>query len=386
VLLAGLKLGLTSFGGPIAHLGYFRREYVERRRWLTEAAFADLVALCQMLPGPASSQLGIAIGTLRAGYLGGLAAWVGFTLPSAIALTVFAILTSTVDVASAGWVEGLKLAAVAVVAQAVDAMARTLTPDIPRALIAGGAAIAMLLAPAPGLQVVVIVVGGLLGWRLLGRSRQIASASIPTRLNVRIGIGLLGVYGVLLVALPFVARAAASQVLAVADAFYRAGALVFGGGHVVLPLLRDAVVTPGWISEDRFLAGYGAAQAVPGPLFTFAAYLGAAFSQPPNGVLGAVIALVAIFVPSFLLVWGALPLWDRLRESASFAAALRGTNAAVVGILLAALVTPIATSALHEPVEVVLAVAGFVALMTGRVPPIVVVATSALVAQVGGLR
>jgi chromate transporter len=386
VLLAGLKLGLTSFGGPIAHLGYFRREYVERRRWLTDAAFADLVALCQMLPGPASSQLGIAIGTLRAGYLGGLAAWIGFTLPSAVALTVFAILTSSVDVASAGWVEGLKLAAVAVVAQAVYAMARTLTPDIPRALIAGSAAVAMLLAPAPGLQVVVIVVGGLLGWRLMGRNWQVASASIATRLNVRIGIGLLAVYGVLLVALPFVARAAATQVLAVADAFYRAGALVFGGGHVVLPLLRDAVVTPGWISEDRFLAGYGAAQAVPGPLFTFAAYLGAAFSQPPNGVIGAVIALVAIFVPSFLLVWGALPLWDRLRESASFAAALRGTNAAVVGILLAALVTPIATSALHDPVEVVLAAAGFVALMTGRVPPIVVVATSALVAQVGGLR
>jgi chromate transporter len=380
-----LKLGLTSFGGPIAHLGYFRREYVDRRHWLTETAYADLVALCQMLPGPASSQLGIAIGTLRAGYLGGVLAWFGFTLPSAIAMTAFALLTSNVDLTSAGWVEGLKLAAVAVVAQAVVAMARALAPDIPRAAMAGAATVAMLVAPAPSLQVLVIAVGGLLGWRFLRGSASIPRASIATRMNARVGLGLLALCGLLLLVLPLSLRLVSTSFLAVVDAFYRAGALVFGGGHVVLPLLHEAVVTPGWISEDRFLAGYGAAQAVPGPLSTFAAYLGAGFSQAPNGVPGAVIALFAIFLPSFLLIWGALPLWDRLRDSARFAAALRGTNAAVVGILLAALVTPIATSALHEPVEAALAGAGLLALLTGRVPPIAIVAAFALIAQVAGL-
>ena len=339
-----------------------------------------------MLPGPASSQLGIAIGTLRAGYLGCVLAWFGFTLPSAVAMTAFALLTSNVALTSAGWVEGLKLAAVAVVAQAVIAMARALTPDIPRALMAGAAAIAMLVAPAPSLQVLVIGVGGVLGWRVLrGSAPSAPRASIATRMNARVGLGLLGLYALLLVALPLSLRLVSSGVLAVIDAFYRAGALVFGGGHVVLPLLHEAVVTPGWISEDRFLAGYGAGQAVPGPLSTFAAYLGAGFSQAPNGVPGAVIALLAIFLPSFLLIWGALPLWDRLRDSDRFAAALRGTNAAVVGILLAALVTPIATSALHEPAEAALAGAGLLALWTGRVPPIAVVAAFALIAQVAGL-
>lgn len=352
---------------------------------MTEAAYADLVALCQMLPGPASSQLGIAIGTLRAGYVGGVLAWIGFTLPSAVALTAFALLTSSVDLTSAGWVEGLKLAAVAVVAQALVAMARALTPDIPRALMAAAAATAMLVAPAPSLQVVVIAMGAVVGWRFLRGDASAPRVSIATRLNSRVGLGLLGLYALLLVALPLSLRVVSSGVLAVIDAFYRAGALVFGGGHVVLPLLHEAVVTPGWIGEDRFLAGYGAAQAVPGPLSTFAAYLGAGFSQPPNGVPGAVIALVAIFLPSFLLIWGALPLWDRLRGSARFAAALRGTNAAVVGILLAALVTPIATGALHEPAETALAGAGLLALWSGRVPPIVVVAALALIAQVAGL-
>jgi chromate transporter len=339
-----------------------------------------------MLPGPASSQLGIAIGTLRAGYLGGVLAWFGFTLPSAIAMTAFALLTSNVDLTSAGWVEGLKLAAVAVVAQAVVAMARALAPDIPRAAMAGAATVAMLVAPAPSLQVLVIAVGGLLGWRFLRGSASTPRASIATRMNARVGLGLLALYGLLLLVLPLSLRLVSTSFLAVVDAFYRAGALVFGGGHVVLPLLHEAVVTPGWISEDRFLAGYGAAQAVPGPLSTFAAYLGAGFSRAPNGVPGAVIALFAIFLPSFLLIWGALPLWDRLRDSARFAAALRGTNAAVVGILLAALVTPIATSALHEPVEAVLAGAGLLALWSGRVPPIAVVAAFALIAQVAGLK
>lgn len=380
------KLGLTSFGGPVAHLGYFRREYVERRRWIDAATFGDLLALGQMLPGPASSQLGIAIGTLRAGYLGGLAAWLGFTLPSVIAMTGFALLTSNVDVASAGWVEGLKIAAVAVVAQAVYLMARTLTPDLPRAAIAVAAAVATLLAPVATLQVLVIVAGGALGWRFLRAGPAPRPSPLRPRLDRRLGAVLLAVFALLLVALPLADRLVANQALAVVDAFYRTGALVFGSGHVVLPLLHEAVVTPGWIGDDRFLAGYGAAQAVPGPLFTFAAFLGASFTDPPNGLAGAVIALVAIFVPSFLLVWGVLPFWDRLRGSASFASALRGTNAAVVGILLAALITPIATSALHSAAEVVLAVAAGLALWTGRVPPIAVVAGCAVVAQIAGMR
>jgi chromate transporter len=386
VLIVALRLGLTSFGGPVAHLGYFRREYVERRGWVDDATYGDLLALCQLLPGPASSQLGIAIGTLRAGYLGGLVAWMGFTLPSAILMTAFAMLTSSVDVASAGWVEGLKLAAVAVVAQAVYLMARTLAPDLPRATIAGAAAVAMLLAPVAALQVLVIVAGGALGWRFLRAGPAPSRGPIRPRLDARVGATLLSVFGGLLVALPLAHRLVADQTLAVVDAFYRASALVFGGGHVVLPLLHEAVVTPGWIGDDRFLAGYGAAQAVPGPLFTFAAFLGASFRDQPNGLGGAVVALVAIFLPSFLLVWGVMPFWDRLRGSRSFASALRGTNAAVVGILFAALITPIATSALHNPAEVVLAAGAGLALWTGRLPPIVVVAGTAVVAQVAALR
>lgn len=385
VLRTALRLGLTSFGGPVAHIGYFRREYVERREWLDATTFGDLVALSQLLPGPSSSELGIAIGTLRAGYLGGFAAWLGFTLPSAIALTAFALLTSSMDLATAGWVEGLKLAAVAVVAQAVYVMARTLTPDLPRVLVAGVAALAMLAAPTPALQVLVIAAGGLFGWRFLRAPGPIAAAR-PPRHSGRVAGAMLALFGLLLVGLPLAHAIVTDQTVAVVDAFYRTGALVFGGGHVVLPLLHTAVVTPGWISDDRFLAGYGVAQAVPGPLFTFAAFLGASFQMPPNGVAGALIALAAIFLPAFLLVWGVMPFWDRLRRSTAFGSALRGTNAAVVGVLLAALVTPIATSALHDPLEAGLAGVGAVALMTGRAPPIAVVAVMALVAQVLGLR
>jgi chromate transporter len=382
VLAVALKLGLTSFGGPIAHLGYFRREYVERRNWLDDEAFADLVALCQLLPGPASSELGIAIGTRRAGYLGGIAAWIGFTLPSAVALTAFALLTSGVDVGSAGWVEGLKLGAVAVVAQAVWSMARTLAPDLPRAALAAAAAMAMLIAPTPILQVVVIVGGGAIGWRLLRRESARAAEPVEPRLKRRVGVAFLALFAALLIALPLARSLTANQALAETDAFYRAGGLVFGGGHVVLPLLHSAVVTPGWVSDDRFLAGYGAAQAVPGPLFTFSAYLGASLGPEPNGIGGAAVALGAIFLPAFLLVWGALPFWETLRRSTSFAAALRGTNAAVVGILGAALITPIGTSALHSPVEVGVAAAALAALLSGRIPPIVVVTAAALAGQV----
>ena len=370
VLAVATRLGLTSFGGPIAHVGYFRREYVDRRGWLDDAAFGDLVALTQVLPGPASSQLGIAIGTLRAGYLGGVAAWIGFTLPSVVAMVALALLTTTTD-ASAGWVEGLKLAAVAVVAQAVVVMARTLTPDAPRILLAVIATIVVLLAPQPWVPILVIGVGGLIGWRFLrGPSSATTStaATAGSPVGGRRGVILLVAFGVLLVGLPIAVRLFDSQALAVAEAFYRSGALVFGGGHVVLPLLSDAVVTPGWVGEDRFLAGYGAVQAVPGPLFSFAGFLGASLRVGPSGVPGAILAVAAIFLPSFLLVWGTLPSWDRLRRSVTFAAALRGTNAAVVGILLAALITPVASSALHGPLDVALAAAGFAALWTGPGP------------------
>ncbi|MFI5261662.1 MAG: chromate efflux transporter [Candidatus Limnocylindrales bacterium] len=381
VLGAALRLGLTSFGGPIAHVGYFRREYVTRRGWLDEHAFGELVALCQLLPGPASSELGIAIGTLRAGRLGGLAAWVGFTLPSAIVLTAFALLTTGTDLSSAGWVEGLKLAAVAVVGQAVWSMGRTLAPDLPRAAMAVVAAVIMLLAPTPLLQVVVIVGGGAIGWRFLRGGGDHRPVAEPRPTGRRVSILCLSAFGLLLLALPLARAATGDQTIAVIDAFYRAGGLVFGGGHVVLPLLHAAVVPPGWISDGRFVAGYGAAQAVPGPLFTFAAYLGAALGPAPNGVPGAVIALGAIFLPAFLLIWGALPLLDLLRRSASFTAATRGTNAVVVGILGAALITPIGTAALHTPLEAGLAATGFLVLSTGRVPPIVLVAAAAAVGQ-----
>jgi len=386
VLLVALRLGLTSFGGPVAHLGYFRREYVDRRQWLDQGTFADLTSLCQLLPGPASSELGIAIGTLRAGHLGGLAAWLGFTLPSAAALTVFALLSSSANLATAGWVEGLKLAAVAVVAQAVLVMARTLTPDRLRASIAGLAAIAMLLAPLPALQVIVILAGGAIGWRLLRGDQPASPGRAHDAFDPRFGAACLAIGALLLVLLPLAHAVLTDQGLAVADAFFRTGALVFGGGHVVLPLLHSAVVGPGWIGDDRFLVGYGAAQAVPGPLFTFAAFLGASLQIGPTGVAGAVLALGSIFLPAFLLVWGVLPFWDRLRGSRAFAAVIRGVNAAVVGVLLAALVTPIGSSALHDPFEVALAAVGLLALTVGRLPPISVVAAAALAAQLLALH
>lgn len=380
-----LRLGLTSFGGPIAHLGYFRREYVERRRWLGEAAYADLVALCQLLPGPASSEVGIAIGTQRAGYLGGVAAWLGFTLPSAIALTAFALLTSGVDLSTAGWVHGLKLAAVAVVAQAVWSMARSLAPDVPRTVIALVAAAIAIVAPAvaplAAVQVALIVTGGVIGAAFLRREAVPLREREPVHLSRQFGAACLGLFATLLVALPLVQRALDSRPVAVFDAFFRSGGLVFGGGHVVLPLLHATVVTPGWVSDDRFLAGYGAAQAVPGPLFTFSAYLGAILAPGPNGVPGAALALGAMFLPAFLLVWGAMPFWAALRRSARLAAALRGTNAVVVGILLAALYDPIAVSAIHAPTDLGLAVVGLALLASRRVPPIVVVILAAAAGQ-----
>ncbi len=377
-----MRLGLTSFGGPIAHLGYFRREYVERRRWLDEATYADLVALCQFLPGPASSQLGIAIGTRRAGIRGGIAAWLGFTLPSALLLVLFAMLTQRIDLSTAGWVHGLKIAAVAVVAQAVLAMARTLTPDWPRRFMAIGAAAVALLVANPLAQLGIIAGGAAIGALVLRGMPIRAWTAERSPVSRRVGLAALAAFGVLLVGLPALRAVTDAQPIAMFDAFYRSGALVFGGGHVVLPLLHATVVDPGWVGENRFLAGYGAAQAVPGPLFTFAAYLGAVSALPPSGWTGAAIALVAIFLPSFLLIFGTLPFWNVLRTARVAGRALAGTNAAVVGILAAALYTPVWTSAIAAPIDVVLAGAGFAALLTRRVPPVVVVAALAIGAQV----
>jgi len=380
VFAASLRLGLTSFGGPIAHLGYFRHEYVGRRGWLDERSFGDLVALCQFLPGPASSQLGIAIGTRRAGMLGGLVAWVGFTLPSAIALTLVGLLATSTDLSGAGWVHGLKLAAVAIVAQAVWAMAGGLTPDWARRALAVAAAVVALAWTTPFSQVAIIAGGALIGRFILAPPSMAATSPEPSPVSRRVGIVCLAFFAALLLGLPLL-RAADGQPVALFEAFYRSGSLVFGGGHVVLPLLDTAVVEPGWVTEGQFLAGYGAAQAVPGPLFTFAAYLGAVAAPAPNGIPGAVIALLAIFLPSFLLIFGALPFWDWLRGSVGFRRALAGTNAAVVGILLAALYTPIWTGAITGPVDVAVAAGGLALLLTGRVPPIGVVALSALAGQ-----
>ncbi|HRA15395.1 MAG TPA: chromate efflux transporter, partial [Giesbergeria sp.] len=339
-----LRLGLTSFGGPVAHLGYFRAEFVLRRQWLTERSYADLVALCQFLPGPASSQVGMALGLLRAGLPGALAAWLGFTLPSALLLALLGLgLASGTTVLNAGALHGLKVVAVAVVAQAVWGMARTLCVGRARVTLMVLAACAMLLWPGVWAQVGVMLLAGAVGWWLWGRKAILAPAAqgaheaLPVRLGQRTGALLLIVFAALLVLLPLAAQWWPGRGLALFDAFYRVGALVFGGGHVMLPLLQAVVVPPGWVTADTFLAGYGAAQAVPGPLFTFAAFLGAAMAPWPGGGLGALVCLVAIFVPSFLLVAGALPFWEPLRRSAHAQAALAGVNAAVVGLLLAAL-------------------------------------------------
>jgi chromate transporter len=375
VFLSALRLGLTSFGGPIAHIGYFRREYVERLRWFDDREFGDLLALCQSLPGPASSQLGIAIGTIRAGIGGGIVAWLAFTLPSAAALVVFAALASSSDAGTAGWVHGLKLAAVAVVAQAVIALAKALAPDWRRRLLAAAAAAVVLLWQDPLAQLAVVLGGAATGMIMRPAPEAVpvpttaADATGPSR---RTALAALAVLGGLLVALAIAGGLTRNPAIGMVDALFRTGSLVFGGGHVVLPLLHGGVVEPGWVPEDRFLSGYGAAQAVPGPLFSFAAYLGAV-AAPLGGIGGAVVALVAIYVPSFLLVVGVLPFWGSLRRSLRFRSALTGTNAAVVGLLAAALYHPVWTGSVTSAVDVSIVILAFAALGTGRVPPILVV-------------
>jgi chromate transporter len=379
VLAVFLRLGLTSFGGPVAHLGYFRDEFVQRRRWLDDRGYADLVALCQFLPGPASSQVGIAVGLLRAGTIGALAAWIGFTLPSAAAMIVFGYgIEALGNAAGSGWLHGLKVAAVAVVAQAVLAMARALAPDRARATLAVVAAIMVLAVPSAFGQIGAILIGALAGVTLLrGAVAVEQTAALPVRVSRAVGAALLALFFVLLIGLPLLASAIPSHALAEFDAFYRAGSLVFGGGHVVLPLLQASVVPPGWVSNDAFLAGYGAAQAVPGPLFTFAAYLGTVMGPQPNGWVGGVICLIAIFLPSFLLVIGALPFWEELRQRPAAQAALRGVNAAVVGLLLAALYQPVWTVGITNAADFALTSAAFLLLFMWQTPPWLVVILSA---------
>jgi chromate transporter len=378
VLWVSTRLGLTSFGGPIAHLGYFHEEYVERRKWIDEQSYADLVALCQFLPGPASSQVSIAIGIARARLLGGIAAWIGFTLPSALALIAFAFgIGAFTNTTKAGWLHGLKIVAVAVVAQAVWGMARSLCPDRERATIAILASIVTLAWPTAVGQLSSIAIAGLFGIMIFP---GIVSSSIsPMRFPVGKKTGLIAwvIFFALLVGLPFGRQIAPTHALEVFDSFFRVGSLVFGGGHVVLPLLQTEVVGPGWVTNEQFVAGYGATQAVPGPLFTFSAYLGALMSSEPNGWTGASLALVAIFLPSFLLVIGALPFWDVLRTMPVFQSALKGINAAVVGLLLAALYKPVWTSAIYSPADFGLGLVAFGLLMFWKCPPWLVVLLTA---------
>ncbi|HZT87515.1 MAG TPA: chromate efflux transporter [Stellaceae bacterium] len=383
VLRAFFRLGLISFGGPVAHLGYFRREFVERRCWLDEASYADIVALCQFLPGPASSQTGMSIGILRAGVPGAFAAWLGFTMPSAVAMILFGYgVASLGNVSGAAWLHGLKIVAVAVVAQAVWGMARNLCPDRERATLAVGAAILTLFVHSAAGQVGAIAVGGLIGWALLGGApAPLDAAALGIRVPRALSAAVAIVFFVLLFGLPVLAAALRWQPVNLVASFYRSGALVFGGGHVVLPLLQAAVVQPGWVTNDAFLAGYGAAQAVPGPLFTFSAYLGTVMGPPPNGWVGGLICLGAIFLPSFLLLIGVLPFWDRLRRMPAIRSALRGVNAAVVGILLAALYNPVWTSAIHAPADFAIGIVAFLLLALWKAPPWLVVILGAAAAE-----
>jgi chromate transporter len=380
VFLAALRLGLISFGGPVAHLGTFRDEYVRRRGWLDDAAFSELVALANVLPGPASSQLGIAIGTLRAGKLGGLAAWLGFTLPSAAVMTAFALGLGAADVAGAGWLRGLELAAAAVVATALAQMARSLAPDAARLALAAAAAAAVLAVGGAAVQVAVIAAGALAGLALVRGGAAPAGARLRFPVGRRLAAGSLALFAALLVALPLLAGRAGGHALELADAFYRSGALVFGGGHVVLPLLDAAVVEPGWASREEFLAGYGAVQAMPGPLFTFASYLGAVQEPAPSGVAGSALATAAIFAPSFLLLAGVGPRWAAYRGRPRVRAALAGVGAAVVGLLAAALWDPVLEGSVDSVWDALLAAGFLVAL---RVAPVWAVVAAA--AAIGAL-
>ena len=379
VLWVFLQLGLRSFGGPIAHLGYFRAELVERRKWLDEAAYTDIIALCQFLPGPASSQVGIIIGMVRAGLPGGFAAWLGFTIPSALALIAFAYgVGSLGDISHVAWLHGLKIVAVAVVAQAVWRMAQSLCPDRERVTLAVAATLLTLAIPSATGQIGAIVAGSIIGWRFLPGMNNSKAAPLAIPVGRSTAIASITLFASLLFGLPLLASATSDHTIGLISSFYRSGSLVFGGGHVVLPLLQQAVVPRGWIGNDAFLAGYGAAQAVPGPLFTFAAYLGAAMKSAPNGWIGGLICLAAIYLPSFLLLLGVLPFWDALRHRTAVQSAFKGVNATVVGILLGAIYTPVWTSAIFSPADFGLGILAFLLLVFWQTPPWLVVILGAL--------
>jgi chromate transporter len=377
VFLTFLGLGLTSFGGPIAHIGYFREEIVVRRRWLDDAAYTDLVALCQFLPGPASSQVGFSLGLIRARYWGALAAWAGFTLPSAVLMTAFAYgageLSGSIGL---GALHGLKLVAVAIVAQAVWGMAATLCPDRPRASIGCVAAVIILLSNSSIAQIGVILLGGLAGFWLCRTAAPTMQRPLGISVSRRVSVVAIGLFFSLLAVPPILSTR--SQGIALFDAFYRSGALVFGGGHVVLPLLSKAFVTPGWVSQDSFLAGYGAAQAMPGPLFTFAAYLGAVGEPSPHGIAGAALGIAGIFLPGLLILLGTIPFWDTFRRRIGAQAVMRGVNAAVVGMLGASLYSLLWVNSVRSPGDFALALIGFILLVRWRAPPLLVVILGAL--------
>lgn len=374
IWLVSTRLGLTSFGGPTAHLGYFHEEYVRRRKWMDEKSYADLVALAQFLPGPASSQVGIGIGVMRAGVLGGIVSFLGFTLPSVIALILFALLLTGFDIGNAGWIHGLKIVAVAVVAHAILSMAKNLTPDLRRKAIALFALIGTLVWQTAFTQVGVILIAALFGFLLYKQHEKDEEVSTRFPITKRVSAICLLLFFGLLIFLPIIREMTGSYWVAMFDSFYRSGSLVFGGGHVVLPLLEQEFVPTGWLSEESFLAGYGAAQAVPGPLFTFAAYLGAVM----KGWQGGLIATIAVFLPAFLLILGALPFWDSLRNNPNIKGAIMGANAAVVGILISALYNPIWTSSILRPIDFALASILFSMLVYWKLPPWIVVLTGAI--------
>lgn len=375
IFLVSMKLGFTSFGGPIAHLGYFHDEYIRRRKWMDEKSYADLVALCQFLPGPASSQVGIGIGVMRAGILGGIISFIGFTLPSVIALIIFALVLKELDVSNAGWVHGLKIVAIAVVAHAIIGMAEKLTPDLKRKTIMLLALVITLMWQSVYAQVTIILSSALLGFLLYRRQADTAGSPIHFPISRSFAIACLLLFFSLLILLPVLSEITSLHWIAMFDSFYRSGALVFGGGHVVLPLLEREFVSAGWLSEEAFLAGYGAVQAVPGPLFTFAAYVGAVM----NGWAGGVIATIAIFLPAFLLILGTLPFWNSLRRSPKINGALMGVNAAVVGILISAFYQPIWTSTILAPIDFAFAAILFSMLVFWKLSPWVIVITGTIV-------
>jgi chromate transporter len=374
IFFVSTKLGFTSFGGPIAHLGYFHEEYVKKRKWLDEKSYADLVALCQFLPGPASSQVGIGIGVIRSGALGGIVSFIGFTFPSVVALILFALLLHQFDLAHAGWIHGLKIVAAAVVAQAIISMAQKLTPDLNRKAIALFALVGTLLWQTAFTQVGVIVISAIIGFFLYKHQSENVDSKVQFPISRRFAIFCLALFFGLLIFLPILRQMTSSSWIAMVDSFYRSGSLVFGGGHVVLPLLEREFVPTGWVSKETFLAGYGAAQAVPGPLFTFAAYLGAVM----HGWLGGIVATAAIFLPAILLIFGTLPFWNSLRHNPKIHGALMGVNAAVVGILISAFYNPIWTSSILSPVDFALAAILFSMLVFWKLPPWIVVLAGAL--------